>query len=89
MGDLIILMMIAFVIITFALGVLHDMVKNKFLFYAATITGYSLLAIGLIAGLIDKLIGQHNQAGTHAYQHIGTQTGSPVFQTSFQTHETT
>lgn len=56
MGDLIILMMIAFVIITFALGVLHDMVKNKFLFYAATITGYSLLAIGFIAGLIDKLI---------------------------------
>ena len=56
MGDLIILMMIAFVIITFALGVLRDMVKNKFLFYAATITGYSLLAIGFIAGLIDKLI---------------------------------
>lgn len=56
MGDLIILMMIAFACITFTLGVLHDMVENKFLFYAATITGYSLLGIGFIACLIDKLI---------------------------------
>ena len=56
MGDLIIIMIIAFASITFILGVLHDMVKNKFLFYAATITGYGLLVIGFIAGLIDKLI---------------------------------
>ena len=55
MGDLIVIMMIAFVIITFALGVLHDMVENKFLFYAATITGYILLGIGFIASLVNLI----------------------------------
>lgn len=55
MGDLILIGLIAFIFITFTLGFLHDMGANKFLFRAATITGYSLLGIGFIAALIDKL----------------------------------
>ena len=56
MGDLILIGLIAFIFITFTLGFLQDMGVNKFLFCAATVTGYGLLGIGFIVALIEKLI---------------------------------
>ena len=55
MGNLILIMIFAFIVITITLSIVHDMVKSQFLFCTATITGYSLLGIGFIAALVDKI----------------------------------
>ena len=39
-------------------------------------------------GLVNKLVRYHDQAGTYAHQHMGAQTGCPVFKATLQANQT-